>query len=108
MQAVAADLAEPLDAASAAAYAALYHRQPWLGGLSPPLLLGALPFAAEAVWEAVSAPADAGAVGTLHRMLQYYAVLAPDRRKADRERKRAAAAPAGAAPPVRDAVATAA
>lgn len=88
MRAVAADLPEPLSAADLARYEAVYYRRPWLGGLSLCLLWGRFEFLKEAVWDVVERPEDELAVGTLLRLLQYYAAAAPQRREVDRARKR--------------------
>lgn len=88
MRAVAANLPEPLSAADLARYKAVYSRQPWLGGLSLCMLWGRFDFLREAIWDVIERPGDPVPVGTLLRLLQYYADAAPLRRDVDRQRKR--------------------
>jgi hypothetical protein len=87
MQAVAKALPEPLTPAERKVFDEMYLPQPHYGNL-PLLLLGKrIGFLRSVVLDLWENPGDRRAVGALHRLLQYYAVMAPDRRGADRRRK---------------------
>jgi hypothetical protein len=88
MQAVAESLPEPLNAAERRIFEEMHLPQPHYGNL-PLLLLGErLEFVESVVLDLCDNPGDPSAVQTLHRLLQSYAVMADQRRQADRERKR--------------------
>jgi hypothetical protein len=88
MQAVANALPEPLTGGERQIFAEMHLRQPHYGSL-PLLLLGErIGFVESVVRDICNNPGDRHPVEVLHRLLQFYAVMALERREADRERKR--------------------
>jgi hypothetical protein len=88
MQAVAGALPDPLTPPERAIFEQMHLPQPHFGGL-PLILLGErLGFVESVAWEICENPGDSRPVEVLHRLLQCYATMAPDRREADRKRKR--------------------
>lgn len=66
----------------------MYESQTYYGDLPAALLTERLPFLRQGVLAIWNEPDNPGHVQVLHRLLQYYAWMAPTRRLADRETKR--------------------
>lgn len=80
-------LPDPLTAGERAIFGSLYRKQPYLGGLPLVLLHDRFAFLREAILDVWADPLDAGRVGTLLRLLEYYGVMVGKRREADRRYK---------------------
>lgn len=77
----------PLNAAEQAAYALLYEKQPYFGGLPLVLLLGQFGFAREAYLEMMNDPGNLRGVGTFLRVLQFHGEMVRKKRESERRYK---------------------
>lgn len=81
-------LPEPLTPEERRVFEVMHLRQPHYGNM-PLILLGErLGFVESVVREISDRPGNREPVKVLHRLLQFYSVMASDRREADRKRKR--------------------
>jgi hypothetical protein len=88
MHAFARALPDPLTADESRVLATVYQAQPHFGGLPLVLIRDRLKFLGEALTDAWARPGDSQVIGTLLRLLDYYAEMASKRRDADRNYKR--------------------
>jgi hypothetical protein len=86
-------IAEDLDAAEVQQFQQMHLQQPHFGDLPLVLLVERFPFLKAVIWEIWQAPADPAAIGTLHRLLDYYREMATCRREADRTTKKVQPSP---------------
>jgi hypothetical protein len=88
MQAVAKALPDPLTSVERKIFAEMHLFQPHYGNLTLILLGERIGFVESVVRDICDNPGDRHPVEVLHRLLQFYAMMATDRREADRKRKR--------------------
>jgi hypothetical protein len=86
-------IAEELDAAEIRLFQQMYLQQPHFGDLPLVLLVERFPFLKAVIWEIWQDPADPEAIGTLHRLLDFYRAMATCRREADRTTKKVQPSP---------------
>jgi hypothetical protein len=87
MQAFANALPQPLAPAERQIFEQMHLLQPHFGGLSLILLAERLGFCARAIQDVVEHPGDPSRIQVFHRSLSNYAILAWERREADRRVK---------------------
>jgi hypothetical protein len=86
-------IAEELGAAEIRLFQQMHLRQPHFGDLPLVLLVERFPFLEAVIWEIWQDPADPEAIGTLHRLLDFYREIATCRREADRTIKKVQPSP---------------
>jgi hypothetical protein len=81
-------IAEDLGAVENRLFQQMHLQQPHFGDLPLVLLVERFPFLKAVIWEIWQDPADSEAIGTLHRLLDYYRQMTTCRREADRTVKK--------------------
>jgi hypothetical protein len=79
---------DPLSEIERGLFEQVFFRQAHFGGLTLALLAERLGFIQRALWNLLVEPGDARGVSILHRLLEYYAIMAEKRQIADRAIKR--------------------